>query len=49
MRFLKRKLRAATLGLALALPLLAAAQQLPTATPERSACRASACRCSATC
>jgi CubicO group peptidase (beta-lactamase class C family) len=34
MRFLKRKLRAATLGLAVALPLLAAAQQLPTATPE---------------
>ena len=35
MKFLKRKLRAAVLGLGLAIPLLAAAQQLPTATPEQ--------------
>ena len=35
MKFLKRTLCAAALGLSLAVPLLAAAQPLPTATPER--------------
>ncbi|MET3494367.1 serine hydrolase domain-containing protein [Variovorax boronicumulans] len=35
MKFLKRALRTAVLGLSLAAPLLAAAQSLPTATPER--------------
>lgn len=35
MRFLKRHLCAAVLGLGLAIPLLAAAQPLPTATPEQ--------------
>ena len=35
MKFLKRTLRTAALGLALAMPLLAAAQSLPTASPER--------------
>lgn len=35
MRFLKRTLYTAVLGLGLAIPLLAAAQALPTATPEQ--------------
>ncbi|MDQ0035690.1 CubicO group peptidase (beta-lactamase class C family) [Variovorax boronicumulans] len=35
MTFFKRTLRTAALGLALAMPLLAAAQSLPTASPER--------------
>lgn len=35
MKFLKRALRTAALGLGLAMPLLAAAQSLPTASPER--------------